>query len=66
MTIGEMARRGVTQELIDETRASIEVQMLRDLQNIASIGGDLEYKDHQGATPVCTNLLSLLISKSNC
>lgn len=48
-----MARRGVTQELIDETRASIEVQMLRDLQNIASIGGDLEYKDHQGATPVC-------------
>ncbi|XP_060822503.1 protein phosphatase 1 regulatory subunit 16A isoform X1 [Bombus pascuorum] len=49
---GEMARRGVTQELIDETRASIEVQMLRDLQNIASIGGDLEYKDHQGATPL--------------
>lgn len=47
-----MARRGVTQELIDETRASIEVQMLRDLQNITSIGGDLEYKDHQGATPV--------------
>lgn len=51
--IGEMARRGVTQELIDETRASTEVQMLRDLQKIASLGGDLEYKDHQGATPVC-------------
>ncbi|CAK9800273.1 Protein phosphatase 1 regulatory subunit 16A [Anthophora plagiata] len=49
---GEMARRGVTQELIDETRASIEVQMLRDLQNIASMGDDLEYKDHQGATPL--------------
>ncbi|XP_076668308.1 myosin phosphatase targeting subunit 75D isoform X1 [Andrena cerasifolii] len=49
---GEMARRGVTQELIDETRASIEVQMLRDLQHKASIGGDLEYKDHQGATPL--------------
>ncbi|XP_017788366.1 PREDICTED: protein phosphatase 1 regulatory subunit 16A [Habropoda laboriosa] len=49
---GEMARRGVTQELIDETRASIEVQMLRDLQNIASLGDDLEYKDHQGATPL--------------
>ncbi|XP_046144492.1 protein phosphatase 1 regulatory subunit 16A isoform X2 [Osmia bicornis bicornis] len=49
---GEMARRGVTQELIDETRASIEVQMLRDLQHITSIGGDLEYKDHQGATPL--------------
>lgn len=51
--IGEMARRGVTQELIDETRASTEVQMLRDLQKIASLGGDLEYKDHQDATPVC-------------
>lgn len=48
-----MARRGVTQELIDETRASTEVQMLRDLQKITSLGGDLEYKDHQGATPVC-------------
>jgi len=51
-----MARRGVTQELIDETRASTEVQMLRDLQKIASLGGDLEYKDHQGATPVCIYL----------
>ncbi|GAB1862199.1 Protein phosphatase 1 regulatory subunit 16A [Camponotus japonicus] len=49
---GEMARRGVTQELIDETRASTEVQMLRDLQKIASLGGDLEYKDHQDATPL--------------
>lgn len=48
-----MARRGVTQELIDDTRASIEVQMLRDLQKLASMGNDLEYKDHQGATPVC-------------
>ncbi|XP_012262201.1 protein phosphatase 1 regulatory subunit 16A isoform X4 [Athalia rosae] len=49
---GEMARRGVTQELIDETRAGTEVQMLRDLQKIASQGGDLEYTDHQGATPL--------------
>ncbi|XP_051169443.1 protein phosphatase 1 regulatory subunit 16A isoform X2 [Leptopilina boulardi] len=49
---GEMARRGVTQELIDDTRASIEVQMLRDLQKLASMGNDLEYKDHQGATPL--------------
>ncbi|XP_053992410.1 protein phosphatase 1 regulatory subunit 16A-like isoform X1 [Hylaeus volcanicus] len=49
---GEMARRGVTQELIDETRASIEVLMLRHLQHVASIGGDLEYKDHQSATPL--------------
>lgn len=56
-----MARRGVTQELIDETRASTEVQMLRDLQKIVSLGGDLEYKDHQGATPVCTRLYTDLL-----
>ncbi|XP_057319177.1 protein phosphatase 1 regulatory subunit 16A isoform X2 [Microplitis mediator] len=49
---GEMASRGVTQELIDETRASTEVQMLQDLQKAVSLGQDLEYKDHQGATPL--------------
>lgn len=61
---GEMARRGVTQELIDETRASTEVQMLRDLQKIASLGGDLEYKDHQGATPVCMLYIDLKKKKN--
>lgn len=54
--LGEMARRGVTQELIDETRAATEVQMLMDLQKIASSNGDLELKDHQGATPVNTSI----------
>ncbi|CAD6204049.1 GSCOCG00009864001-RA-CDS [Cotesia congregata] len=49
---GEMASRGVTQELIDETRASTEVQMLQDLQKAVALGQDLEYKDHQGATPL--------------
>ncbi|KAK0162338.1 hypothetical protein PV327_008683 [Microctonus hyperodae] len=49
---GEMASRGVTQELIDETRASTERQMLHDLQRLAALGEDLEYKDHQGATPL--------------
>lgn len=49
---GEMARRGVTQELIDETRASTELQMLRDLHQLAVEGRDLEAYDHQGATPV--------------
>lgn len=49
---GEMARRGVTQELIDETRASTELQMLRDLKQMAAEGRDLEAYDHQGATPV--------------
>ncbi|XP_026472596.1 protein phosphatase 1 regulatory subunit 16A [Ctenocephalides felis] len=48
----EMARRGVTQELIDETRAATETKMLEDLQIIAAAGGDLEVVDHQGATPL--------------
>lgn len=48
----EMARRGVTQQLIDETRAHTEMQMLADLQQIAAEGGNLESHDSQGATPV--------------
>ncbi|XP_077285869.1 myosin phosphatase targeting subunit 75D isoform X2 [Arctopsyche grandis] len=49
---GEMAARGITQRLIDNTRASTERQMLRDLKNLAAVTGDLEYTDHQGATPL--------------
>lgn len=49
---GEMARRGVTQQLIDETRQATESQMLIDLSDVAAEGGDLEYRDHQNATPV--------------
>ncbi|XP_074028615.1 myosin phosphatase targeting subunit 75D [Leptinotarsa decemlineata] len=49
---GEMAKRGVTQELIDETRAATERQMLIDLKKLALTGGDLEYYDSQGATPL--------------
>ncbi|XP_049539778.1 protein phosphatase 1 regulatory subunit 12B-like [Anopheles darlingi] len=48
----EMSKRGVTQELIDETRAATETQMLHDLQDIALQGGDLEIPDPQGATPL--------------
>lgn len=48
----EMARRGVTQELIDETRASTEIQMLHDLQHCANLGQDLEPVDENGATPL--------------
>lgn len=48
----EMSRRGVTQELIDETRAATESQMLQDLTDIAARGGDLEYPDKQLATPL--------------
>ncbi|XP_058463563.1 protein phosphatase 1 regulatory subunit 16A-like isoform X3 [Malaya genurostris] len=48
----EMSKRGVTQELIDETRAATETQMLRDLQDLAEKGGDLEVPDSHGATPL--------------
>lgn len=48
----EMSRRGITQELIDETRASIENQMLTDLQVIVDTNGDIDVLDRQGATPV--------------
>ncbi|XP_016955778.1 protein phosphatase 1 regulatory subunit 16A isoform X1 [Drosophila biarmipes] len=49
---GEMAQRGVTQELIDETRSSTERIMLRDLMELARTGGDLEEPDYQCATPL--------------
>ena len=48
----EMARRGVTQELIDTTRAKTENIMLSDLMKLAQVHGDLEYRDGQGATPL--------------
>lgn len=48
----EMSRRGVTQELIDETRSSTELRMLEDLREISEDGGELELQDHQGATPL--------------
>ncbi|XP_073840870.1 myosin phosphatase targeting subunit 75D isoform X2 [Musca autumnalis] len=48
----EMSKRGVTQELIDETRSATERQMLKDLQEVSKNGGDLEHPDEQGATPL--------------
>ncbi|KAG1677111.1 Protein phosphatase 1 regulatory subunit 16A [Nymphon striatum] len=48
----EMAKRGITQTLIDETRSATELLMLHDLKIIAENGGDLEFKDHQNATPL--------------
>lgn len=49
----EMARRGITQELIDETRAMTENQMLNDMRALVASGYDLNFKNEQGATPVC-------------
>lgn len=48
----EMARRGVTQLLIDETRSATETQMLSDLKHMKSEGQSLMFRDHQGATPL--------------
>lgn len=48
----EMAKRGITQELIDETRAFTENQMLTDMRRLAVNGYDLNYRDSMGATPV--------------
>jgi len=48
----EMARRGVTQELIDDTRSRTERHMLSDLVAYQAQNGDLEIRDAQGATPL--------------
>ena len=40
----EMAKRGVTQDLIDITRAETETKMLKDLIALAKEEGDLEFR----------------------
>ena len=51
---GEMASRGVTQTLIDDTRSATETRMLNHLKMMKSQGQSLMFRDHQGATPVST------------
>lgn len=48
----EMAKRGITQELIDQIRVKTEQQMLFDMNNLVKNDYDINYKDEQGATPV--------------
>lgn len=48
----EMAKRGITQEMIDQTRATTENLMLSELKRKIEAKEDLETRDHQGATPV--------------
>ena len=43
---------GITQEQIDELREKSPNQMLDDMKTLYEDGGDLEYKDEVGATPV--------------
>ncbi|XP_028854557.1 protein phosphatase 1 regulatory inhibitor subunit 16B isoform X2 [Denticeps clupeoides] len=45
-----MANRGITQEMINETRASVERRMLGDIQNLLQAGEDVNQQDSQGAT----------------
>lgn len=61
----EMARRGVTQQLIDNTRATTEHRMLKELQHAMENNQSylLESYDHQGATPVIYNLRTLSSNK---
>ena len=45
---------GVTQEEIDDKRLETERRMLADLKRLAGDKGNLEYRDKNWATPVCT------------
>ncbi|XP_016095399.1 protein phosphatase 1 regulatory inhibitor subunit 16B [Sinocyclocheilus grahami] len=45
-----MANRGITQEMINETRAAVERRMLGDIQNLLQDGADVNRHDSQGAT----------------
>ncbi|KAH7642320.1 ankyrin repeat domain containing protein 24 [Dermatophagoides farinae] len=48
----EMAKRGITQELIDQIRVKTENQMLFDMKELVQNGYDIDLKDEQGATPL--------------
>lgn len=45
-----MANRGITQEMINETRASTERKMLGDIQELLRQGEEVNRQDSQGAT----------------
>ncbi|CAL8355122.1 unnamed protein product [Gadus morhua 'NCC'] len=45
-----MANRGITQEMINETRASTERRMLGDIQELIRRGEEVNQQDSQGAT----------------
>ncbi|XP_004068819.1 protein phosphatase 1 regulatory inhibitor subunit 16B [Oryzias latipes] len=45
-----MANRGITQEMINETRAATERRMLGDIQELLRQGEEVNKKDAQGAT----------------
>jgi hypothetical protein len=64
-----MAKRGVTQELIEDTRALPETMMLKEMENVLSKGTDFELRDADGATPVSHlshQLLLYMLYKMTC
>ncbi|GBM17538.1 Protein phosphatase 1 regulatory inhibitor subunit 16B [Araneus ventricosus] len=48
----EMAKRGITQEMIDQTRAATEIRMLNDLKILVEQGGSLDFVGENGASPL--------------
>ncbi|GFT73865.1 protein phosphatase 1 regulatory subunit 16A [Nephila pilipes] len=48
----EMAKRGITQEMIDQTRAATEIRMLNDLKNLVEQEGNLDFVDKNTASPL--------------
>uniref|UniRef100_A0A3B5MB15 Protein phosphatase 1 regulatory subunit 16A n=1 Tax=Xiphophorus couchianus TaxID=32473 RepID=A0A3B5MB15_9TELE len=45
-----MANRGITQEMINETRASTERKLMGDIQEMMRVGDEVNQQDSQGAT----------------
>ncbi|GIY72069.1 protein phosphatase 1 regulatory subunit 16A [Caerostris darwini] len=48
----EMAKRGITQEMIDQTRAATEIRMLSDLKTLVEQGESLDFVDKNSASPL--------------
>ncbi|XP_072169135.1 uncharacterized protein [Diadema setosum] len=48
----QMATQGITQDQIDELREVLPNEMLNDMQTLFKEGGDLEFRDSSGATPL--------------
>lgn len=58
---------GITQEMINETRASTERRMLGDIRELLRQGEEVNRQDSQGATLVkpCTMAIFACVSNNN-
>lgn len=64
----EMVKRNITQEIIDYTRASTEMKMMKDLQTYIADGADVNTKEADGISQLhiaaangCTSVVKYLI-----